>query len=165
MDRYLKHGGENPGVYRLRDKIPDAAGRLELCVTQAEVSPFPGWADAETDKEKVLFEIAFTIEQKDAREPAANVNLSLDAIHLVYNDSAELLRPLGVPLDAPGGKLLLQGDNLRLARRTDPETGQFAFGCAAVFQVPKTGGEGRLIVADFPPVAIAWGGDAEENDE
>ena len=165
MDRYLKHGGENPGLYRLRDRIPDAAGRLELRITQAEVSAFPGWADAETDKDKVLFEIAFTIQQKDAREAAASLNLSLDSVRLEYNGSAEPLRPIGVPLDAPGGKLLLQGDNLRLARRTDPETGQFAFGCAAIFHVPKTGGEGRLTIADFPPVAVAWGGDGEESDE
>ena len=162
MDRYLKRGGENPGLYRLRDQIPDPAGRLELRVTQAEVSAFPGWAESESDKDSVLFEVAFTVQQKDAREPAANYILPLDSLRLKYNTGNEPLRPVGVPLDAPGGKILLQGDNLRLARRTDPDTGQFAFGCAAVFQVPKAGGEGRLTIADFPPVAVAWSGDAEE---
>ncbi len=161
MDRYLKQGGENPGQYRLRDKIPDAAGRLELCVTLAEVSAFPGWAETDGDKDRVLFEVAFTVQQKDAREPAINVDLPLDSLRLEYNNGQESLRPLGVPLDAPGGKVLLQGDNLRLARRTDPEDGHFAFGCAAVFHVPKAGGEGRLTIADFPPVAVAWSGEEE----
>ena len=165
MDRYVKQGGAAPGVYRLHDAIPDPAGRLELRVMQAETATFPGWSEADADKTTVLFEIAFTVQQKDARETIENVVLPLDAVRLEYNGTEEPLTPLGVPLDAPGGKILLQGDNLRLAQRPDPDAGHLAFGCAAIFRVPKAGGEGRLRIGDFPPVAVAWSGETDDDEE
>ena len=44
MDKYVRHDGENPGVYRMGDKVPSANGSLELRVTRAEIANFLGQA-------------------------------------------------------------------------------------------------------------------------
>jgi hypothetical protein len=176
MDRYVRHGGQNPAVYRLGDKVPSADGLLELCVTSAEIATFLGQPKpgaAETS----LLEIAFTLHNLDSRQPVAPMTLSLESVRLEIGvgegqaltpdpsptlrergevPDASVLTPTGVPLNVPGGKVLAEGDNLRIAQHPDAETGQLAFACAVVFRVGKESREGLLRVADFPPVALHW---------
>jgi hypothetical protein len=56
---------------------------------------------------------------------------------------------------------VVEGDNLRVTQLPDPDTGELAFGVAAVFEVPRNG-SGTLRVADFPPVAIHWSDSGED---
>ncbi|HZP81703.1 MAG TPA: S9 family peptidase [Chthonomonadaceae bacterium] len=165
MDRYVRHGGQNPGVYRLGDKVPSADGLLELCVTSAEIATFLGQPKPEPGAaETGLLEIAFTLHNLDSRQPVAPMTLSLESVRLEEQaevPGASVLTPIGVPFNGPGGKALVEGENLRIAQHPDAETGQLAFACAVVFRVGKESREGLLRVADFPPVALHWS--LEEN--
>jgi dipeptidyl aminopeptidase/acylaminoacyl peptidase len=178
MDRYVRHGGENPGIYRVGDRIPHADGRLELCVTRTEITLFVGQPKPEKSNGKVkgeaekalenetgLLEVQFTLHNPDSRTPAAPITLTLNDVRLEDKTQPEPLLPVGVPLDVAGVKVLLEGDNLRLVQHPDPDTGHLAFGFAVVFRVSKSGGDCLLRVADFPPVAVLWAGDSEEDEE
>lgn len=170
MDRYVRHGGQNPGVYRLGDKVPSPNGLLELCVTRVEIASFLGQSKPEPkspEAQNVLLEIAFTLHHTDSRREAAPLTLALDTIRLENREapSPTPLLPVGVPLDAAGGKVLVEGDYLRIALHPDPDSKELAMGCAAVFRVPKAGGDCLLRVADFPPVSVLWMAESEDNEE
>jgi dipeptidyl aminopeptidase/acylaminoacyl peptidase len=206
MDRYVRHGGQNPGVYRIGDRVPSPDGLLELCVTRAEVVTFPGQPPAKSaesdaaEREMAFLEVALTLQHGDSRRAASPLTLSLADLRLEVREQATgtgewaagtegrtlgqqatgnssspmpnslhptpyTLHPVGIPLDAPGGKALVEGDNLRIRRQPDEETGQLAFACAVVFRVVKAGGDGLLRVGDFPPVALAWAGDEKEREK
>ncbi len=168
MDRYVRHGGQNPGVYRIGDKVPSADGTLELCVVGAEVGAYLGRPESEADEGPILLEISLTLHNTDTRLPLAPQTFRLDAIRLepdapshseqTVGDSAtvelETMTPIGVPVAVPGGKVLVEGETLRFVQYPDAETGRLEFACAAVFRLPSAGGEYRLRVADFPPVTI-----------
>ena len=155
MDRFLRNTGGAQGVYRIGDTVPHSAGRLELRVTKAEIAAFATWQDA-ADETHVLLEIALAVSQRDTREPSESLILSFADLRLERGTGQETLLPIGVPLDAPGGKVLVQGENLRLSQRPDPDSQQLAFGIAAVFRVARTDSAAHLRVADFPPVALSW---------
>jgi dipeptidyl aminopeptidase/acylaminoacyl peptidase len=174
MDRYVRHSGANPGVYRIGDRIPAADGRLELCVTRAEITAFVGQPKSPTNPAAragatALLEAAFTLHHRDAREPAAPLTLELDNVRLELQGegaaTGEPVLPAGVPLEVHGAKSLLEGSRLRLVQHPDSDTGQLAFGCALAFRVPLAGGEALLRVADFPPVQVQWSAEDEEEAE
>jgi dipeptidyl aminopeptidase/acylaminoacyl peptidase len=163
MDRYVRHGGQNPADYRIGDKVPNPDGRLELSVVRADIATFLGQPKPEqTEPRTALLEVLWTLHNRDAETPAAPVTVTLTDLRLeprvtpASSEPPEPLQPIGVPLDVPGGKVLVEGENLRIAQQPDPETGQLAFAGAAVFRVPASGGDCLLCVGDFPPVAIAW---------
>lgn len=167
MDRYVRHGGQQQGVYRIGDRVPSADGLLELRVTRTEIATFLGQPkprdDANTEAEAtILLEVAVTIHHLDTRQPAAPLTLVLADVRLEAGGSGSTLRPIGIPLEIPGGKVLVEGDNLRIVQHPDVETRQLAFACAVVFQAPKAGGDYYLRVADFPPVAVSWADDEED---
>lgn len=180
MDRYVRADGQNPTLYRIGDRVPAADGGMELCITKVEEATFLG--QPAQGKENVvsendvpataLLEVVLTLHS--LTPPAAPFTLALTDLSLApdvssKNGSGEpanintALTPIGAPLDVPGGKLLLEGDNLRVTQHPDTETKQIAFGLAAVFRVPKAGGMGKLRVGSFSPVEIAWS--ADEDDE
>jgi dipeptidyl aminopeptidase/acylaminoacyl peptidase len=173
MDRYARSGGRNPDLYRLEDKIQSADGRFELCVTRAEIAVFAGQPKPSTDPAEratatALLETAFTLRYRAVDAPPAPLTLSLDNVRLeLKRDTADgaTLLPCGVPLDIHGVKVLVEGDNLRIAQHPDTDTGQLAFACGAVFRVPLTGGEALLRIADFPPIKVQWGAEDEEQAE
>jgi dipeptidyl aminopeptidase/acylaminoacyl peptidase len=174
MDRYVRHGGANPGLYRIGDRIPAADGRLELCVTRAEITTFigqprPPTAPVAQSGVTVLLEAAFTLHHRDTREPAAPFTLNLDNVRLEPQGDGQSdvgsLVPVGVPLEVHGTKSLLEGNNLRISQHPDSDTGQLAFGCAVVFRVPLAGGEALLRVANFSPVQVHWSVEEEEEEE
>ncbi len=246
MDKYVRHGGRNPDVYRTGDKVPNVAGGLEMLVTRAEIGTFIGQPKAgkrsadmfestemkgnevqHEDKssrngseDTALLEIVLTIHNLDTRQTAAPITLALSDIRLALigagtetpepsapllaspdasgrtrsseasslqeetkqstetslgehegrtgaeiDKNSEPLLPVGAPIDLPGGKFLLEGDNLRLTQHPDRETGLLAFSVAAVFRVPKSGGEAHLQVADFPAVIVRWAADMDSDDE
>jgi dipeptidyl aminopeptidase/acylaminoacyl peptidase len=165
MDRYVRHKGRPPARYRIGDRIPDQDGRLELSVTRAEPATFTGQPKlppAERIAADMLLETAFTLHHRDAREPAVPLTLELDRIRLELNGEAGTLRPIGVPLDIHGAKLLVEGERQRITQHPDADSGQLAFACAVVFRVPGGAGEALLYVADFPPVQVHWAAPEDE---
>ena len=184
MDKYVRHGGAKSDAYRIGDRVPNANGILELNVTRAEITTFLGQPkpapDTKDPNPTELLEVIVSIHNLDTRQPAAPLTLALADIRLETNGGGEEKReeeafsfPLppssfpfaGVPLDVLGGKVLVEGENLRVTQHPDPENGQLAFGCAVVYRVPKQGGEGLLRVADFPPVRLQWTADEDEENE
>ncbi len=186
MDKHVRHAGQNPTAFRIGDRVPDPAGAMELNVQRAEIATFTGQpkpkaqdkstqsagTDAANPAAPVLLEVAFTLHHLDTRRPASALTFDLSNVRLEpragrgASDSAPaFLLPIGVPLDTLGGKVLIEGDNLRTTQQPDPDTGQLAFGCAVVFRVTQDGGEGLLRVADFPPVTVQWSSDDDDEDE
>ncbi|HLJ55891.1 MAG TPA: prolyl oligopeptidase family serine peptidase, partial [Chthonomonadaceae bacterium] len=161
MDRYLRAPGE--AVFRLGDRVRDPAGRLELCVTSAEIAEYLGRKLPDGEPEESLLEVVFTVHNLDPASYSAPVTLPLTDAGLTLAGGCDhgAMLPSGVSLDVPGGKVLIEGDNLRLAQRPDPETGELAFAVAIAFQVPRSG-SGLLTVADFPAVAVSWSGEDDE---
>lgn len=171
MDRYVRHGGANPGIYRQGDVVPSAEGALELSVTRAEVSTFLGQprpagnTEANKPEETVLLEVALVVQNRDTRQPTGARTLFLSDIRLELQTEGQTRTPVGVPLEVHGGKMLLEGDNLRLELHPDTETNQFAFGCAVVFRLSRASSAGLLHVTNFAPVALTWTAESETDEE
>ncbi len=159
MDKYVRGGDKNPKVYRIGDRVRHANGRLELSITSAETAAFLGQhGQKATPAATALLEVAFTIHSLDPAPEGEPLTLRLADIRLedavgAVGVSGQV--PIGVPLDLPGGKILVEGENLRIVQRPDPETGELAFAMAVVFRVPKSGAC-LLQIADFDAVASAW---------
>lgn len=183
MDLYLR---DRPALYRIGDRVPGPTKQLEkdldtqvnsgleLNIVRAEIATFAGQPSAETTQatpsstetpavKSELLEVAITIHNVDTRLPISPLTLPLADLSLEFlpatastgQDTTPVF-PVGVPLDTLGGKILLEGDNLRTVQHPDTETGQLAFGFAAVFRVSSTQNEAILRVADFPPVHLIW---------
>jgi dipeptidyl aminopeptidase/acylaminoacyl peptidase len=159
MDRYVRFGGLPRPVYRVGDRVADAEGRFELCVTSAEAGAFIGRPSGK-DGPEALLEVVFTIQNRPGFQAPGAVTAEISHVRLEGEGEAKLL-PIGVPLDLPGGKIVLEGEGLRAFQQPDPETGEIAFALAAVFSVPKSGTR-LLHVLDFPPIEVHWSDDEEE---
>ena len=174
MDRYVRHGGKKPSVYRVGDRVAHENGRYELCVTSVDVTTYIGRHEPTDSSEAgTLLEVTLTIHD---REPCvAGEAITFEVASMLLKDRPDPLlatpsaaagagsfAPIGVPLQVPGGKVIVEGDNLRIAQRADPESGELAFGVSVVFRVPKFG-NCLLYVADFPAVAVHWSADAGDN--
>lgn len=168
MDRFLKQDGRRQDRYRLHDPVPNPTGDLELRVIQAEVAAFTGQPKTDearpTSEQTALLEVVFTLHSPQPRPQEYALTLTPEALRLesAQNDF-EPLSPIGLPLDLPGGKVLVEAGEWRLPYHTDPETGQFALACAVVFRIPKLAGQAHLRVADFPAVSLQWTLENEEN--
>jgi dipeptidyl aminopeptidase/acylaminoacyl peptidase len=166
MDRYLG-GTDSPTMFRIGDRVPARDGRMELRVVSAEVVPFVGRSMQEGSvgaEAEVCLEIVFAIHNTDPATAIESLTLSLSDVRL--DDPSEAgspLAPIGVPIDMPGGKVLVEGDNLRTTQNADRDTGELAFACGVVFQVPKSG-DRSLRVLDFPAVAVHWSDDDADSD-
>jgi dipeptidyl aminopeptidase/acylaminoacyl peptidase len=176
MDRFVRSGGQAPTRYRVGDKVLGPEGLLELHVTSVEIGtyfgqPSPEAAAADSGEASALLEITLTINSTEGNPASAPLTFALYDLRLEPRrerapDETAMphwsLRPVGIPMTVPGGKVLVEGEALRLVQHPDAETGRMGFGCTAVFRVPGTGGDALLHVADFPPVAVSWT-EAEEN--
>ena len=167
MDKYVRNYGQPVSYYRVGDKILHGDGNLELWVTHAEVAAFIGQIEPkenEAPSSTALLEVIFTIHNLDTRQVTTPINLSLSDIRLESRGNGTgdmLLTPVGIPLDMPGGKVLVEGENIRITQHPSAKTGQLGFAFAAVFRVPKNG-DYLLRIADFPGVAVNWT-EGEEN--
>jgi len=163
MDRYLlkRPGSEN--IWRIGDRVLHPGGHLEMCVTRAEITTFIGRHDPKDEPSaEGLLVVAFTLNKLDPRHDVGNLTLALSDVLLEAAGAGRMpesaLAPIGVPLEGPGGVVLVEGGNLRINLQSDPNTGELAAGASVVFNVPKSG-EGKLRVADFPPVSLHWASD------
>ena len=147
-----------------RQRAQDEATQSKVTANQTE--------NAAETAATALLEVAFMLHHLDTRQTAAPLTLSLTDMRLdlkpqsgAPDNAHEPLRPIGIPLDTLGGKVLIEGDNLRTTQQPDADTGQLAFGFAVVFRVGLDGGEALLRVADFPPVMVHWSGNDDDEDE
>jgi hypothetical protein len=103
------------------------------------------------------------IHKTDPRHPLDQLKVAIDEVTLEVvgseNHTVGPSAPVGVPLDGPGGSVLVQGERQTINLQCDPNTGDLAAGVTVVFTAPKAG-EARLRVADFSPVALSWSADA-----
>lgn len=159
MDRYVRSDGGRIPMYRVGDRVPHIDGLLELCVTSADVTTFIGDHEpSDSKRATTLLEIVFTIHNLNPGQAVSPLTFEFADVHLSETpngDAAADLVPIGVPLDLPGGKILVEGKGLHLVQRPDPETGELAFAVAVVFRAPMTGAR-LLHVAEFPAVAVSW---------
>lgn len=170
MDRYVLHGGTKREIHRIGDDALALDGNLVLNVSRADIMTPLGYRKPESgEKGPAFLEVGFTIGRREADPSAGSIALRLDEIVLEPRPdipgATGPLRPIGIPLDGPGGKIVLEGDNLRTTLHPDPDTHHLAFGCAVVFRVPGTGGDGLLRVAGFPPIWLPWARDASHDEE
>jgi hypothetical protein len=70
----------------------------------------------------------------------------------------------GVPVEAGGGKMLVEGRELTLHVHPDKDTGRLSFALAAAYQIPAAGGAFALRIADFPPVVLTVGAKEEKEE-
>ena len=162
MDTYVRPASTVKPLPRIGDKVSFEG--LELMIVRAEIATMHGQPKSANDDQATVFlEVAFTLQHTQADIPAAPISLSLQEVKLNLQSNAETvhLHPIGVPLDLPGGKVLVEGDALRIVQHPDSETGQLAFPCAVVFRIPKTCGDAKLNLLNFPSVALVWTADVE----
>lgn len=165
MDRHLLSGGATPTTHRLNDRVISADGERELCVLRCEAAALEGRPAASKEESHALWELEFTFHyrERDAARPA--VQFSLAQVRLKPSAGGEAVAPVGVPLKAIGGALLLEGEGLRFTVEPDAKTGELSFGCVVVFRLPKAGGSYAVRIADFAPVALEIPHSAEEDEE
>ena len=60
----------------------------------------------------------------------------------------------GIPVDAGGGKLVVEGKAIRLQVFPDIDTGRLSLTASCVFEIPDTGGQFVLKVPGFSPVQL-----------
>lgn len=171
MDRYVLGQGTQ-AVYRLGDTSVSLCGRFRLCIENLEaISPI-GRPDAgDKSREALYLEATLAIARIEPDSQAPRLVFCLDRILLERSDGA--IYPLAaIPVDAAGGKVLVHGAAMRLEQHASRESGEQAFGVAAVFRLPAKAGEGLLRIADdafagesivFPAYRVIWS--AEEPDE
>lgn len=169
MDRFLKHDGKIQARYRLHDAVPNHAGDLELRVIQAEPTAFTGQPkpddSAPKGEQTALLEVVFTLHSPQPRPKEYALALTPQSLRLESpQNDFDTLSPIGLPLDLPGGKVLMETVEWRLNQHTDTESGQFALACAVVFRIPNRAGQAFFHLADFPPVAIQWIPETDEPD-
>ncbi len=165
MDHHLRHKGEEAKRYRLRDLIPSPSGTLELSVLSCEQGHYLGTPAENKETPTTLWEIEFTLHKKENDKTTPPLRFSLSDVRLFSQDDTEsAITPIGVPVKASGGKVLIEGENLHLDMNPNPKTGEWAFGCMVVLRLPKQGGEYLLYIADFPPVTLLLGGKEEEKE-
>ena len=187
MDKYVRNGGQNPATYRIGEKIPGDNGLLELRVTRCDLATFVGQPRPEPDAPNPtqLLEIVFTISNQDTREHVPPLLLPLMTIRLEdagtgnREQETEAIQskienrksamdssfPIGIALDVLGGKVLIEGEHLRVTQHPDAETGQLAFGCALVYRIPKSQSSGLLRVPGFAPAYVHWSAEDDEEDK
>ncbi len=166
MDRHLLYSGEVQKVWRLGDRIKSNDERLELMVTKVEIPSFLGASlspEETKESQETLLEVTFTLTGRQT-SPEASA-FSLADIKLETLEGEKNFTPIGIPLEAPGGKMLIEGDSLRTVQRPDPKTGQLAFALSVVYRIPKYPCEGMLQIVGFPPVLLIWSLESEGEEE
>jgi dienelactone hydrolase len=156
FDLYLKNGGAIPPVRRVGDRIEHEG--YELHVLRAEDAEYLG----HYDEDGRLLEVAFAIASEEPVE--SGWTFALADARLTGPDGADC--PLrGIPVDAGGVRVLVEGTELTATVQPDKETGRLSLALAAAFEISREGGAFALRIADFPPVAVTVGPKEEKEEE
>ena len=153
FDRYL-HGGDRPAVYRVGDKMTQ--NDWELTVTQAALQTYAGRGDEDGRR---YVEIAFVL--RDTGDAPRPLSLGPGDVSLTRGllSTGRSGRPVGLPIDVLGEKVLAEGAGWRFQFAPPPlddpkgERG-LAVPVALTFRITDAGGTFALTVKDFPPVTL-----------
>lgn len=159
MDRYLMP----EKTYRTGDTVPSLNDATELTILRCETEKFVGGAPAQESASASIttIEVLVALNRRASATIPDTLTLRLADIVLTPLASTGLdsamqgLTPVGVSMDLPGGKVVAEGDNLRVVQYPDIETHILSLAAAIVFRVPCAG-EALLCIAGYPPVAVAW---------
>jgi dipeptidyl aminopeptidase/acylaminoacyl peptidase len=166
MDRYVRHDGQAQEQYRVGDRVPHPSSPFVLCIVQSEAGTYAGQPKNKeaSDTATMLWEVALTLHRTEPQFAEAPLTLHLSEITLrgIGEENTQSIQPVGVPVEAHGGKYLLEGDNLRFVLTPDSETGELSLGAAVVFRVPKAGQSALLKVRDFPPIRLEIAPESEK---
>ncbi len=152
FDQYVLGGGTRQ-AYRIGDRI--AHNGWELTVAHATL---PTYAGRGGDENRYV-EVAFVL--RDAQEARRPLTITPSDLSLTRTAAARARngRPVGLPVDVLGEKVLAEGANWKFA--FTPAEGDkginergLAVPVAVTFRVGKTAGEYRFTVKDFPPVMM-----------
>lgn len=175
MDRFLGSGHQSNRFARIGDKVASSDGIWELMVSSAETSTFMGHtvdrkptdsgdSTRSQQPEYQFLEVNFTIHRIEPNNTAPALRFILTDMVLELSNNQHL-KPIGVPSGVAGGKILVEGNPLSISVEPNKETGEQAFGIAAVFKVPTVAAEASLTLPNFAGVALHWqSSDAPEDD-
>lgn len=145
-------GAGRPATYRIGDKITQ--DDWELTVTHAELPTYAGRGD---DKRRYI-EVAFVL--RDVSETRRPLTLTPADVSLARTDAGagRPARPVGLPMDVLGEKVLAEGAGWRLAftpsAKPDKNERGLAVPAVLAFRIGGASGTYALRVKDFPPVTI-----------
>ena len=148
FDKYVRHTGEAVIAYRLEDKVKHEG--YELHVLRVDEGEYAG----RTEEDGRFIEVSFSLASGEAVEAGWQFALA-DAVLETADGSACALA--GVPVNAGGGKFLVEGADLSVNVQPDEKTGRLSVALTLAYAIPQEGGEFTIRIADFPPVAFAVG--------
>ena len=106
------------------------------------------------DEDGRLLEVSFSLASDEPVESGWQFALA-DAV-LTGSDGSEC--PLkGVPVNAGGGKFLIEGRDLNVSIQPDEKTGRLSVALTLTYSIPQEGGGFVVRIADFPPVQFSVG--------
>ncbi len=158
FDKYLK--GEKPGLpaeYRIG--IPVAHGNWELTVISAERSErYLG-----RKPEGSFLEVNFILKSRDGAAGPLGLNITGAPGDIALLDSAgREYRPVGVPVQLLGEKLLVSGRAQSISAAPDQEQKELTVPVAIAFDVPRDQREFKLRIKDFPAISIYIPGEPQK---
>lgn len=148
FDKHVKHTGDPLPIHRLDDKIKHEG--YEIHVLRAEDGEYSGRAE----EDGRLLEVSFSLASDEPVDAGWQFVLADTA--LIGADGAEC--PLaGVPVNAGGGRFLVEGTGLTVNVQPDDKTGRLSVALTLAYSIPQEGGEFTIRIANFPPVAFTVG--------
>lgn len=152
FDKYLR-AGDDSAIYRIGDKI--VRDGWELTVAHAAIVAYVGRSE---DKSRYV-EIAFVL--RDTLESGRLINISPSDLAFQRSSATTRrnIRPIGLPVEVLGEKVLAEGTGWKFAfapkasDESESERG-LTVPLAATFKTSNAGGEYQFFVKDFPPVTM-----------
>ncbi len=150
MDRYLR-----PEICRRAgEAVISADGDRQLNVLRTSPVWLPGSLHSTSDEQSfMVLEVLISIHA--LRAGLRSIEIRLEDVGLVVDGvGAETVTPVGVMLDAQGGKRLLKGNQLSVTHRVI-EGFEEGLDVAFAFEAP-TSGSGELRILGFGAVRLTW---------
>ena len=158
FDKYLLGSGQAP-TYRVGDTLTESG--WELRVVSASVENYAG----HEDKLNRFIEIVFVL--RDIEETGASFTLTPADVSLTrgLSSSGRSGRPVGVPVDVLGEKILAEGHGWRFIFKPSAEQRGLTVPMAVTFRISNAGGTLAFSVKDFSPVTIEMPATEDKEDD
>ncbi len=147
FDRYVRGGGQ-PATYRIGDRVTQDG--WELTVTSAALQTYAG----RPEDDRRYIEVTFVLRDKAERKAPLTLVPADVTLTRGVSTTTRSGRPVGVPVDVLGQKILAEGQGWKFAFTPGKEERGLAVPVALTFRITNTGGPYALTVKDFPPVTM-----------
>lgn len=163
FDKYVRGAGQTQ-TYRIGDKIVQDG--WELTVAHATLPTYAGRGD---DKRRYV-EVAFVLRNTLEVERPLSITPSDLAFYRSTAVNPRNARPVGLPVDVLGEKILAEGSGWTFQFTPASEEKRLAahgltVPVAVAFRVSAAGGEYRFRIKDFPPVTMDVPAADDEKDD